>query len=275
VRTLSIVAALVTAALACLEAQSLKYHDPGIPRSKDGQPNLSAPAPRLNGKPDLSGVWQAERTPVSEFVRVLGPGLPAIQPDLNDITKHVLNVLWDLPPAEWPIRPEAAALTAERQKSGRDFPTAYCQPGSVPASMLILDFKMIQAAREIVVLPGNGDPARQIYIDGRSLPKDPEPSWMGSSVGHWQGETLVIDTTGFKDSAWLDGFGHPRSEGMHITERYRRRDFGHMDLEMSFDDPKYYTKPFGFKTTLTLLPDTDVLEYVCTENQRRYRPPAQ
>jgi hypothetical protein len=274
VRTLSIVAALVTAALACLEAQSLKYHDPGIPRSKDGQPNLSAPAPRLNGKPDLSGVWQAERTPVSEFVRVLGPGLPAIQPDLNDITKHVLNVLWDLPPAEWPIRPEAAALTAERQKSGRDFPTAYCQPGSVPASMLILDFKMIQAAREIVVLPGNGDPARQIYIDGRSLPKDPEPSWMGSSVGHWQGETLVIDTTGFKDSAWLDGFGHPRSEGMHITERYRRRDFGHMDLEMSFDDPKYYTKPFGFKTTLTLLPDTDVLEYVCTENQRRYRPPA-
>jgi hypothetical protein len=274
VRTISIVAALVTAALGCIEAQSLKYRDPSIPRTRDGRPNLSAPAPRLNGKPDLSGVWQAERTPVSEFVRVLGPGLPEIQPDLNDITKHVLNVLWDLPPAEWPLRPEAAALTAQRQKSGQDFPTAYCQPGSIPAAMLILEFKMIQAPRQIVVLPGNGDPARQIYIDGRSLPKAPEPSWMGSSVGRWQGETLVVDTTGFKESAWLDGFGHPRSEAMRITERYRRRDFGHMDLELTFDDPKYYTRPFGFKTTLTLLPDTDVLEYVCTENQRRYRPPA-
>ena len=274
-RAISIVAALVTAALVCIEAQSLKYRDPSIPRTRDGRPNLSAPAPRLNGKLDLSGVWQAERTPVSEFVRVLGPGLPEIQPDLNDITKHVLNVLWDLPPAEWPLRPEAAALTAQRQKSGQDFPTAYCQPGSVPAALLILEFKMVQALRQIVVLPGNGDPPRQIYIDGRSLAKDPEPSWMGSSVGRWQAETLVVDTTGFKESAWLDGFGHPRSEAMHITERYRRRDFGHMDLELTFDDPKYYTRPFGFKTTLTLLPDTDVLEYVCTENQRSYRPPAQ
>jgi hypothetical protein len=268
------VAALVAAALGCIEAQSLNYRDPSIPRSRDGRPNLSAPAPRLNGKPDLSGVWQAERTPVSEFVRVLGPGLPAIQPDLNDITKHVLNVLWDVPPAEQPLRPEAAALMQQRQKSGQDFPTAYCQPSSLPAALLVLEFKMIQASRQIVVLPGNGDPPRQIYIDGRSLPKDPEPSWMGSSVGRWQGETLVVDTTGFKESAWLDGFGHPRSEAMHITERYRRRDFGHMDLELTFDDPKYYTRPFGFKTTLTLLPDTDVLEYVCMENQRRYRPPA-
>jgi hypothetical protein len=264
----------VTAALACIEAQAPNYRDPSIPRSADGRPNLSAPAPRLNGKLDLSGVWQAERTPVSEFVRVLGPGLPEIQPDLHDITKHVLNVLWDVPPGEQPLRPEAAALMMQRQKSGQDFPTAYCQPSSVPAAMFITDFKMVQAPRQIVVLPGNGDPPRQIYIDGRSLPKDPEPSWMGSSVGRWQGETLVVETTGFKESAWLDGFGHPRSEAMHITERYRRRDFGHMDLELTFDDPKYYTRPFGFKTTLTLLPDTDVLEYVCMENQRRYRPPA-
>lgn len=273
VRTLSIVAALVTAAMVCLEAQSLNYRDPSVPRTSDGRPNLSAPAPRLNGKPDLSGVWQAERTPVSEFVRVLGPGLPEIQPDLNDITKHVLNVFWDVPPGEWPLRPDASALTEQRQKSGRDFPTAYCQPSSLPAALLVLEFKMVQAPRQIVVLPGNGDPPRQIYTDGRSLPKDAEPSWMGSSVGRWQGETLVVETSGFKESAWLDSFGHPRSEAMHITERYRRRDFGHIDLELTFDDPKYYTRPFGFKTTLTLFPDTDVLEYVCMENQRRYRPP--
>jgi hypothetical protein len=96
--------------------------------------------------------------------------------------------------------------------------------------MFILNFKMVQAPGEIVVLAGNGDPPRQIYIDGRSLSKDVVPSWMGSSVGRWQGETLVVETTGFKEGAWLDGFGHPRSEVMHVTERYRRRDFGHMHL---------------------------------------------
>jgi hypothetical protein len=267
VKTSSIVAVLVTAALASAEAQWLQYRDARIPRTRDGRPNLSAPTPRLNGKPDLSGLWEAERTPVNEFVRVMGPGLPAIQPDLNDVTKHVLNVLWDVKPGEDPLRPEAAALTEQRQKSGRDFQTAYCLPSSVPAVMMILSFKMIQTPQEIVVLP-SGDPPRQIYIDGRTLPKDPEPSWMGSSVGQWQGDTLVVTTTGVNDRAWLDGFGHPRSAAMRITERYRRRDVGHMDYEVTFDDPTYYTKPFGFKTTMNLLPDSDILEYVCTENEK-------
>jgi hypothetical protein len=131
--------------------------------------------------------------------------------------------IWDVPPGEQPLRPEGVAIMEQRQKSGLDFPTAYCQPASVPAAMLITEFKLIQAPRKNVVMAGNGDPARQIYIDGRSLPKDPEPSWMGSSVGHWQRETLVVDTTGFKESAWLDSFGHPRSEAMHITERYHRQ----------------------------------------------------
>lgn len=264
----AIVPILITAALASADAQWLHYRDATIPRTRDGRPNLSAPAPRVNGKPDLSGLWEAERTPVSEFVRVLGPGVPQIQPDLNDVTKHVINVFWDLKPEEWPLRPETAALTQQRQRSGRDFQTAYCQPASLPASTLVLNVKMIQSPGEIVVLAGNGDPARQIYIDGRDLPKDPEPSWMGSSVGHWQGDSLVVETTGFNDRAWLDGFGHPRSESMRITERYRRRDVGHMDLEVTIDDPKYYTRPFGFKTTLTLVPDSDVLEYVCTENEK-------
>jgi len=268
VKTSSIVAVLMTVALASADAQWLHYRDARSPRTADGRPNLSAPAPRLNGKPDLSGLWQAERTPVSEFVRVLGSGLPQIQPDLNDVTKHVINVFWDVKPGEEPLLPEAAALTQQRQRSGRDFQTAYCLPASIPAAMMILEFKLIQAPGEIVVLSGNGDPARQIHLDGRSLPKDPEPSWMGSSAGHWQGDTLVVETTGFNERAWLDGFGHPRSESMRITERFRRRDVGHMDLEMTFDDPKYYTRAFGFKTTLNLVPDSDVLEYVCTENEK-------
>jgi hypothetical protein len=187
---------------------------------------------------------------------------------LNDVTKHVIDVFWDVKPGEEPLRQEGAALTQQRRRSGREFQSAYCLPTSLPAAMLVLNVKLIQAPAEIVVLAGNGDPARQIYIDGRSLPKDPVPSWMGTSAGHWDGDTLVVDTTGFNERAWLDGAGHPRSEGMRVTERYHRRDVGHMDLEMTFDDPTYYTRPFGFKTTLTLLPDTDVLEYVCTENEK-------
>jgi hypothetical protein len=127
---------------------------------------------------------------------------------------------------------------------------------------------MIQAPGEIVVIAGTGDPPRQIYTDGRSLPKDPYPSWMGHSVGTWQGDTLVVETVGIHTRAWLDGFGHPRSEDMRITERYRRRDFGHMDLEVTLDDPKYYTRPFDIKTTLKLVADSDVLDYVCSENEK-------
>src|SRR6266853_5607348 len=136
-RTSWIVAVLITAAVTCDEAQWINHRDPRTPRLPDGRPNLSAAAPRMNVKPDLSGLWQAERTPLSEWVRVLGPVLPQIQPDLNDVTKHFLNVFWDVNPAEWPLRPEAAAIAGERQKSGRDFQSAYCLPGSLPAVMLI------------------------------------------------------------------------------------------------------------------------------------------
>ena len=259
---------LFAGAMTGVEAQWLNHRDPRIPRTADGKPNLSAPAPRFDGKPDLSGVWQTERTPPEEFARVLGPGILQLQVDIADITKYVLNVFWGLKPEEEPLRPEAAAILKERRTSGQDFQGAYCLPGSLPANVSILAFKMIQARGQIVVVPGNGDPPRQIYTDGRSLPKNPDPTWTGYSVGTWQSDTLVVETVGITTRAWLDGFGHPRSEGMRITERYRRRDFGHMDLEISFEDPKYYTRPFGYKTTLTLLPDTDILEYVCTENQK-------
>jgi hypothetical protein len=254
--------------LVSVEAQWLNHPDPRIPRTRDGQPNLSAPAPRTNGKPDLSGVWQTERTPVDEFVKVLGPVFPQLQVDFNDINKYVLSVFWGLKPEEEPLRPEAAAILRQRMTSGEQFQGAYCLPVSVPAAMSVLVFKMIQAPDVIVVIPGSGDPPRQVYTDGRSLPKEPEPSWMGHSVGKWQADTLVVETVGINTRAWLDGIGHPRSDAMRITERYRRRDVGHMDLEISFDDPKYYTRPFGYKTALTLVPDTDVLEYVCNENEK-------
>jgi hypothetical protein len=113
-----------------------------------------------------------------------------------------------------------------------------------------------------------GDPPRQIYTDGRRLPQDPQPSWMGYSAGKWEGDTLVVETVGFNSKGWIDFFGHPRSESMRVTERYRRRDFGHMDLEITIDDPGYYTRPFTVKTGVNLIPDSDVLEFVCTENEK-------
>jgi hypothetical protein len=256
---------VLLAMVTCAEAQWLDHRDPKTPRTADGKPNLSAPAPRVGGRPDVSGVWLAERTPPEEFTRVLGPNLLTLQVDVSDVTKHYLNVFWGLEPNEEPLRPAAAAIVRQRNDGIQDFPSAYCLPTSLPGTAALV-FKLIQAPGQIVVIPETGDPPRQIYLDGRSLPKNPEPNWTGYSAGTWQRDTLVVDTVGITTKAWLDGFGHPRSEQMRITERYRRRDFGHMDLEISIDDSVYYTRPFGYKTTLTLLPDTDVLEYVCTEN---------
>jgi hypothetical protein len=171
-------------------------------------------------------------------------------------------------PEEEPLRPEAAAILKHRRQSPLENPHAQCLPGGIPLALLIFTFKIIQTPQEIVMLSEIADPPRQIHTDGRHLPKDPDPTWMGYSIGHWEDDTLVVDTIGLNDLAWLDAFGHPRSEAMHITEHYRRRDFGHMDLEITFNDPKYYTRPFTMKTGLRLIPDSDLLEYVCTENEK-------
>ena len=259
---------LLLAAVTFVDAQWLNQRDPRIPRTADGKPNLTAPAPRTGSGPDLSGVWQAERTPTAEFVKALGPEFPQLQIDHNDVTKNFVNVFWGLPPGQGPLRPEAAAILKQRLSSGEEFQGAACLPASVPAAMNVLAFKIVQTPSQIVVVFENGDPVRQIHLDGRSHPKDPGPSWMGYSVGRWERDTLVVDTVGITTRAWLDVLGHPRSEGMRITERFRRRDFGHIDYEVSMDDPKYYTRPFGYTSTMTLLPDTDVLEYICNENQK-------
>lgn len=252
-----------------LAAQWLNYPDSRTPRTRNGKPNLTAPAPRMNGKPDLSGVWQAERTPESEFTRVLGNDVPKLQVDLNEVTGQVIDVFWGMKPEEQPLRPEGAAILKERM--GKADPKTYCLPAGVPAALFITDFKIVQSPREMVMVLETGDPPRQVHLDGRGLPKDPVPSWMGSSTGRRQGDTLVIETTGFTEKSWLDSVGHPRSEAMHIREAYHRRDFGHMDLEVTIDDPKYYTRPFSFKTQLNVMPDTDVFEYVCNENEQDLR----
>ena len=250
-------------------AQWRDYPDPRTPRTKDGRPDLKAPAPRLHGgTPDLSGVWQAERAPITEFARVLGQDRANVQVDLNDVNKHYMSVFWGVKPEAEPLRPEAAAILKHRLQTPTESPMTRCLPIGVPAVAFVYAFKMVQAPQEIVMLSETADPARQIYIDGRTLPKNPDPSWMGYSAGRWEGDTLVVETAGFTERSWLDGAGHPRSESMRITERYFRRDFGHLDLEVTFEDPKYYTRPFKLKTGLTIVPDSDVFEYVCTENEK-------
>jgi len=260
--------ALFLCATTALSAQWLNHPTPGIPRMPDGKPNLTAPAPRLNGKPELSGLWQAERTSLREYASVLGNDFTAVQIDTHDITKNVLNIFWGLKPEEEPLSAEGAAAYKRHQENPLQYPHTQCLPDGVPADLFVMTFKMIEAPNEIVMLTEIGSPPRQIYTDGRSLPKNPDPTWMGYSVGKWQGDTLVVETVGLNDRGWLDGFGHPRSEAMRMTERYHRRDFGHMDLEITFDDAKYYTRPFTIKAGLKLIPDSDILEYLCAENEK-------
>jgi hypothetical protein len=226
--------------------QWLDYPTPGIPRTRDGKPNLSAPAPRTAwGKPDLSGIWR-------------GPGAGG----------YDRNIAKDL--AVGDVQPWAEALFHERVRDlGRDAPRARCLPDPFPYYHIVDLARFVQTPDLMVVLyQGTTNSVhRTIFTDGRPLPRDPNPAWMGYSVGRWEGDTLVVETAGFNDRSWLDIEGHPHTEALRITERFRRRDFGHMDLEMTIDDPKAFTRPFTIRIPKTLAPDTDLLESVC-ENDR-------
>ena len=250
-----------------LGAQWLNYPDPRTPRNADGTPDLTAPAPTLAGKPDLTGLWRMAPTPPEEYEQVMGDDIHQIQIDLYDVTKHAINVFWGISPDEVPMRPAAAGILKSRMATQESI-QALCLPSSIPLGLFTFTFKIIQTPQELIQLDEYGDPPRQVYTDGRELPVDPNPSWMGYSVGSWEEDTLVVETNGLNDRGWLDLSGHPRSESMHITERYHRRDFGHMDVEISFDDPIYYTRPFSIRTVANLIPDSDILEFVCDENEQ-------
>jgi hypothetical protein len=265
-RLLVLFALLATGA----RAQWLNYPTPGTPRTKDGKPNLSAKTPRLAGKPDLSGVWQVEPEAKGEIERMLGKDLTVgLVPgdDIDTFSKYFFNILADFKPQEVPLRPEAIAIMHNRPKNA-ETPDQRCLPLGVPRAELIsFPFKIVQTPG-LIVMMYEDNTRRQIYTDGRKLPDDPNPTWLGYSVGHWEGETLVIDSAGFNDKIWIDSAGHPVSESLHIQERFHRLAFGHMDLQITIDDPKMYTKPFTFKVTQLLLPDSDIFEYFCTENEK-------
>jgi hypothetical protein len=228
-------------------AQWLNYSTPGTPRLPDGKPDLFAPAPRTaDGKPDLTGVWRG----AGPFYR--------------------FNIAQDLKPED--VQPWAEALFLQRARDSRkDSPLAKCLPVSVPFHNFFNLTRIVQTPTLMVILyESPNSPHRMVFTDGRDLPQDPNPTWLGYSVGRWEGDTLVVTTAGFNDQAWLDSAGHPQTESLRLTERLHRRDFGHMDFEMTIDDPKVFTRPFTMKATRLLAPDTDLMEDVC-ENERDAR----
>jgi hypothetical protein len=257
----------------CASAQWLNYPTPGTPRTKDGKPNLSAPPPRAsNGKPDLSGVWQVEPPAPGEMERKVGDLGTFVVPgdDPRTFSPYFFNILADFKREDAPIRPEADAVFQRHARAfGKDSPGSHCLPMGVPNTELIaVPFKIIQTPGVIVMLIEADNTHRQIYTDGRPLPGDPQPSWQGYSTGRWEGDTLVVDTVGFNDKSWLDAIGHIHSESLRVQERYRRRDFGHMELQVTIEDPKTFTHPFTFKVNQLLIPDSDILETICTENEQ-------
>jgi hypothetical protein len=230
-----------------LSAQWLKLRTTGIPRTADGKPDLTAPAPRASDqKPDLSGLWRPEFNPynldVIQNVKDEGIFLPAAE----DVFKRHL---------------------AEFHESD---PVTHCLP-SGPLEILagggIALYRIIQLPSMVVLLYERGTIYRQIFMDGRELPKDPNPTWLGYSVGHWEGDTLVVESAGFNDRTWLDRLGHPHSEELRVTEKFRRVDFGHMRLQITYDDPKTLTRPLSVSVALNYAPDTEMLEGIC-ENER-------
>jgi hypothetical protein len=259
---------------AVTQAQWLNHAAPGTPRGKDGKPNLAARAPRAaDGKPDLSGVWVTELESPAENERLFGAALKAFAvpgDDPSTFSKYYLNILADFTPENTPMRPVAAEQLRRNMNNRGDTPISRCLPHGIPRTDIFsyAPFKIVQTPGMIAVLYEIDNNFRQIYTDGRALPIDPQPSWVGYSVGRWDGDTLIVDAAGFNDRTWLDSMGHPHSEALRLRERFRRRDFGHMDLEVTVDDPTMYTRPFTIKVAERLLPDSDVLELVCSENEK-------
>jgi hypothetical protein len=239
--------ALVLLAGASAGAQWQGHPTPGIPRLADGKPDLTAPAPRTaDGKPDLTGIWLASRAvfDLSQAVRK-GEQIP-----LND---------------------EGKAILAERRRTlSKDDPSARCLPTGLPVRALLrTPFKILQTPSVMAVLYESRTTFRQILTDGRPLPAVVDwPAWNGFSVGRWDGDTFVAETAGFNGKPWLDQAGYPASDALRITERFRRRDFGHMDMEMVIDDRKMYTRPWSIHAEFLLQVDTELLEFICEENER-------
>ena len=267
--------ALLTSFLTSASAQWLDFLDPATPLTPAGKPDLSAKAPRTaDGKPDLSGVWQVEPPPPGEIERLYGKDvadgpLATAGDDVNLHSKYFMNIFIDYKRGEEPITSAArAAMARPRQDGGERSALSYCLPTGMPNRWFFdRPLTIFQTPKQLGIFYEADGAFREIHTDGRKLPEDPFPSWMGYSTGHWEGDTLIVDSTGYNDKTRLSG-GYPHSEAMHIQERFHRRDFGHLDIDITVDDPVMLTKPVKVKVTEILLPTSDMVEYFCAEGER-------
>ena len=186
------------------------------------------------------------------------------------LSQYFINILSDFKPGEEPLTPAAEAALRERAAQfNRVSPLSHCLPEGMPlVEMAPAPYKILQTRGLIVMLYERDTTYRQIYTDGRKLPADPMPTWLGYSVGKWEGDTLTVDSSGFNDRGWLDARGHTHSESLHLTERFHRIDFGHMQVRLTIDDPATYTHPFTVTLKQHLMADSDLLESFCAENEK-------
>jgi hypothetical protein len=278
VRVCVVCGALATAA-APLCAQWPRYERPGTPHTSDGDVDLNAPAPRAaDGHPDLSGVWDSRiaspRVPAPEIMSTDGPPVATF----FDVGKNV--------PGGLPFTPWAAEQRQERlAKHDEDNPDAHCLPlGFMQLHTHSQPREIVQTPSVIVIAYEANYGLRNIYTDGRPLPSfhsaqraanasrgatdDPQPWWYGYSVGRWDGDTLVVETTGLRDDGWLDVAGAPFTSQARITERFRRVNYGRLAIDVTIHDPKAYTKPWTVRVNQRLLPDAELIEFICNENER-------
>jgi hypothetical protein len=258
-RRLAGIVLLLVSLPAVSSAQWLKHPTPGVPRLPDGKPNLKAAAPRTaDRRPDLSGIWFLHFEGCGRF----GCADYQAGPEFFDFGAKL--------PGGLPYLPWAAALVKERQAdNAKDDPIGLCRAGG------LFRFHTYPPPRKVVQLPGlvlilseRDVTYRQIFLDGRALPADPEPTWNGYSVGRWQGDILVVQTNGLREGTWIDRNGSPLTGAATVTERFRRPDFGHLQIEITVDDPKAYARPWTVTLTQDLAVDTELLDYHCTDNEK-------
>jgi len=259
-RPLLVACVVLVCAAGPAAAQWVYYPTPGVPRLPDGAPNVNAPAPRsANGTPDLSGIWVDENNrpcPPNNCDDMLTP-------------QEFWDMGWSLK-GGLPYQPWARDLIKQRQAVfGQGDPTSHCLPGGVlkmHADPLLR--KIVQTPGLVLILNERNAMYRQIFTDGRPLPADPQPSFNGYSTGKWEGDTLVVKTSGFRDGTWLDRKGSPLTEAGTITERFHRVSIGKLEVDITVDDPRAYTAPWTIRLNQFLKVDTELLDYICLENEK-------
>jgi len=268
---------LVSAGVTPTGAQWFNYPSPRAPRTASGDVDLAAPAPLLaNGKPDLSGVWMTAEPacvirgtlPLEELVKLIPPSRKC-PPRTASFSRQSFNLGIDMP-GGLPYQPWLAKLVDERTANQAiDDPHIRCLPDLFLRAYGLPHFlKFVQTPDLLVMLNEYNGVYRQVFTDGRPLPENPNPSWQGYSVGSWSGDTLVIDSIGFRDDIWIDWGGSMITEAAKVREQIRRSSFGYLEIDVTVDDPKAYTRPWTVTLRQQFAPDTELIDEICAEGER-------